>query len=124
MINETKLPAVILQLSLLLLVVTSIIGCIAWSVPVGLSILAGGSIALLNFIWQRRTLRQVLSFQITSSAAAVTVRYLLRLGLTAIALYFILTSGYFSVFGLLAGLSVIVAAIILITLYSAFHKGD
>lgn len=124
MINETKLPAVILQLSLLLLVVTSIIGCIAWSVPVGFSILAGGSIALLNFIWQRRTLRQVLSFQITASAAAVTVRYLLRLGLTAIALYFILTSGYFSVLGLLAGLSVIVAAIILITLYSAFHKGD
>lgn len=124
MINEANLLTRIIQLSLFLLVVATAAGYVLFSPPVGLGIAAGGSIAILNFVWQRRTLRQLLTFEIASSPAATTARFLFRLGFTAIALYFILTSGHVSVFGLLAGLSVIVAVILIFTLYSALHKGD
>jgi len=124
MINEAKLPTRIVQLSLLLLCLATLVGYFVVSPSVGFGIVAGGSIAILNFVWQRRTLRQLLSFQIASSPAATVARFLFRLSFTAIALYFILISGRVSVFGLLAGLSVIVAVILIITLYSALHKGD
>lgn len=124
MINEASLPTRIVQLSLLLLTVATVVGYFLFSPSVGLGVAAGGSIAILNFVWQRRTLRQLLTFQIASSPAATAARFVFRLSFTAIALYFILVSGRASIFGLLAGLSVIVAVILIITLYSALHKGD
>ena len=123
-INEARLPAVILQSSIVLLVIATSTGFLFYTAPVGLGILAGGSIAIINFVWQRRTLRQLLEDQVAPSASSAAVRYLLRLSLTAVILYAVLTSGRFSIIALLIGLSVIVAVIIALTLYSAFYKGD
>lgn len=123
-INEARLPAVILQSSVVLLAIATAAGFLFYTAPVGLGILAGGSIAIINFVWQRRTLRQLLDHQIAPSAGSAAVRYLLRLSITAVMLYAILTSGRFSIIALLVGLSVIVAVIIALTLYSAFYKGD
>ena len=123
-INEARLPAVILQASVVLLAIATTAGFLFYTAPVGLGILAGGSIAIINFVWQRRTLRQLLDHQIAPSAGSAAVRYLLRLSITAVILYAVLTSGRFSIIALLVGLSVIVAVIIALTLYSAFYKGD
>jgi len=99
-------------------------GFLFYTTPVGLGILAGGSIAIINFVWQRRTLRQLLDSQAAPTASSAALRYLLRLSITAVILYAVLTSGHFSIIALLVGLSVIVAVIIALTLYSAFYKGD
>jgi len=123
-INEARLPAVILQSSIVLLVIATSTGFLFYTAPVGLGILAGGSIAIINFVWQRRTLRQLLEDQVAPSAGSAALRYLLRLSITAVILYAVLTSGRFSIIALLVGLSVIVAVIIALTLYSAFYKGD
>ncbi|SJZ61809.1 ATP synthase I chain [Trichlorobacter thiogenes] len=123
-INEARLPALILQSSVVLLAIATATGFLFYTAPVGLGILAGGSIAIINFVWQRRTLRQLLDHQIAPSAGSAAVRYLLRLSITAVILYAVLTSGRFSIIALLVGLSVIVAVIIALTLYSAFYKGD
>ena len=123
-INEARLPTLILQSSIVLLVIATASGFLFYTAPVGLGILAGGSIAIINFVWQRRTLRQLLEDQVAPSASSAAVRYLLRLSLTAVILYAVLTSGRFSIIALLIGLSVIVAVIIALTLYSAFYKGD
>lgn len=123
-INEARLPTVILHASIVLLVIATLTGFLFYTAPVGLGILAGGGIAIINFVWQRRTLRQLLERQVTPSAGSAALRYLLRLSLTAIILYAVLTSGRFSIIALLVGLSVIVAVIIALTLYSAFYKGD
>lgn len=123
-INEARLPARILQASIVLLVIATATGFFFYTASVGLGVLAGGSIAIINFVWQRRTLGQLLEQQVVPSAGATAIRYLLRLSITAIILYAVLTSGHFSIIGLLVGLSVIVAVIIALTLYSAFYKGD
>ena len=123
-INEARLPARILQASIVLLVIATATGFFFYTASVGLGVLAGGSIAIINFVWQRRTLAQLLQQQVVPSVGATALRYLLRLSITAIILYAVLTSGHFSIIGLLVGLSVIVAVIIALTLYSAFYKGD
>jgi hypothetical protein len=51
------------------------------------------------------------------------MRFIARLTLMGVALYFLITSGWFSLAGLLAGLSVIVVNIIAISLYSAVRAG-
>lgn len=123
-INEARLPARILQASIVLLVIATATCFFFYTTSVGLGVLAGGSIAIINFVWQRRTLGQLLEQQAVPSAGATAFRYLLRLSITAVILYAALTSGRFSIIGLLVGLSVIVAVIIALTLYSAFYKGD
>lgn len=123
-INEARLPARILQASIVLLAIATATGFFFYTASVGLGVLAGGSIAIINFVWQRRTLDQLLEQQAAPSAGATAIRYLLRLSITAVILYAVLTSGRFSIIGLLVGLSVIVAVIIALTLYSAFYKGD
>lgn len=123
-INEARLPARILQASIVLLAIATATGFFFYTASVGLGVLAGGSIAIINFVWQRRTLGQLLEQQAAPSAGATAIRYLLRLSITAVILYAVLTSGRFSIIGLLVGLSVIVAVIIALTLYSAFYKGD
>jgi len=124
LINEARLPTVILQSSAILLFIATVAGFLFYTTPVALGILAGGSIAIINFVWQRRTLRQLLDSQAPPTASSATLRYLLRLSITAVILYAVLTSGHFSIIALLVGLSVIVAVIIALTLYSAFYKGD
>lgn len=125
-INEARLPARILQASIVLLAIATATGFFFYTASVGLGVLAGGGIAIINFVWQRRTLGQLLEQQAAAapSAGATAIRYLLRLSITAVILYAVLTSGRFSIIGLLVGLSVIVAVIIALTLYSAFYKGD
>lgn len=122
MINEEQLPAQIIRFSLVLLIVSTLVGFFLISGSVGLGIFAGGSIAIINFIWQRRTLSRMLGQQISATPGSAVGRYLFRLSLTGCMLYLILTSGSVSVFGLLAGLSIIVAVIVFFTLYAAFHK--
>ena len=122
MINEEQLPARILRASLILLVIATLISFIFISKPAGLGVFSGGSIAIINFIWQRRTLSRMLTLQISATPGSAVGRYLFRLCLTGFMLYLILTSGNVSVFGLLAGLSIIVAVITLFTLYATFHK--
>lgn len=123
MTDEEQLPTYILVASILLLVAATLIGYLTYSQAVGNGILAGGALAIINFIWQRRTLRRILALQVPSTGAS-TVRYLFRLSLTGLVFYFLLTSGSVSVFGLVAGLSVIVAVIVIFALFAAFHKGD
>ena len=123
MIDDERLPGYILVASLLLLIPATLTGYLAYSQPVGNGVLAGGARAIINFIWQRRTLTRILGQQ-PSSAGSALIRYLFRLSLTGLVLYFILTSERVSVFALLAGLSIIVAVIVFFALYAAFYKGD
>lgn len=122
MLNEEQLPTQIIRASLVLLCSASLISFFLISEPVGLGVFSGGSIAIINFIWQRRTLSRILGQQNGATPGSAVVRFLFRLSLSGFALYLILVSGNVSVFGLLAGLSIIVAVIVLFALYAAFQK--
>jgi len=124
-INEDNLLNTVVIGSVLLSAIMSLVGCALFNWKTGLGIAAGSSIATINFIWQRNIMQRVLALDLNRPTTYASVRYLLRLTITAFLLYFILTSGLFSLTGLLLGLSVVVMMIVLCTVYFAIqHKGD
>jgi len=88
-----------------------------------LGALAGGCIAIANFFWIRNVLQRILGQLPARPAAYAQIRFIGRLSITGLILYFIITSGLFSLAGLFVGLSVIVINIIALSLYSALRAG-
>jgi len=122
-INEDNLFAVIIKGSLALLAVLSTAGFILFSVKTGLGVLAGGVIAVINFAWLRNVLQRILGLMPARPNLYAQLRFVARIAVTGLVLYFIITSGWFSLAGLLVGLSVIVANIIALSLYCALRTG-
>jgi hypothetical protein len=85
-----------------------------------LGILLGGFISIINFHWLVRDLRKAFRSLSEKSNTAVMFKYYIRFGVTAIALYFIITGDIVDIIGLLIGLSTVVIAIVITTvaLYS------
>lgn len=122
-INEDNLFAVIIKGSLGLLVFLTLGGWLLFSAKVGLGAFAGGCIAITNFFWIRNVLQRILGMQPARATLYSQLRYVGRLTLTGLVLYFIIVSGWFSLAGLFVGLSVIVINIIALSLYSALRAG-
>lgn len=122
-INEDNLFSVIIKGSLGLLAFLSLAGWALFSAKVGLGALAGGCIAIANFFWIRNVLQRILGQLPSNATVYAQLRFIARLSLTGVALYFIITSGWFSLAGLFIGLSVIVLNIIALSLYSALRAG-
>ena len=98
-------------------------GWVLFSRQVGLGVLVGGCIAIANFCWIRNVLQRILGQLPARATTYAQLRYVARLSLTGLLLYFIITSGWFAFAGLFAGLSVIVINIITLSLYSALRAG-
>jgi hypothetical protein len=122
-INEDNLFAVIIKGSLGLLLVLVIGGFVLLSDKSALGILAGGSIAILNFLWMRNALQRILGLLPDNPQRYAMMRYIGRMTVTGCALYFVLTSGWFSLAGVLTGLSIIVVNILALSLYRALRTG-
>jgi ATP synthase I chain len=122
-INEDNLFAVIIKGSLGLLAFLTLAGWALFSLKVGLGVLAGGCIAIANFFWIRNVLQRILGLLPAKATMYAQLRFIARLSVTGLLLYFIITSGWFSLAGLFVGLSVIVINIIALSLYSALRAG-
>jgi hypothetical protein len=94
-----------------------------FSGKVALGVLVGGIIAIVNFLWMRNVLQRILGLLPANANRFALLRYLSRMAVTGVVLYFVLTSGWFSLAGLLAGLSIIVASIISLSLFRALSIG-
>ena len=86
-----------------------------------LSFLLGSVVAVVNFHWLRRTVEALgRAFDATGrkpSSARVVIRFLLRYVLIALVAYVIVKSSAASLYGLIAGLSLPVAAILIEAVY-------
>jgi len=122
-INEDNIFAVIIIGSLLLLALLVSVGFAFFSVKTGLGILAGGTIATLNFLWMRNVIRRILITTPAKPKLYSQLRFVARISITGMLLYFIMVSGWISLAGLLVGLSVIVANIIAISIIRALRTG-
>lgn len=122
-INEDNLFAVIIKGSLGLLAFLTLAGWALFSLKVGLGVLAGGCIAIANFFWIRNVLQRILGQLPAKATLYAQLRFIARLSVTGLLLYFIIVSGRFSLAGLFIGLSVIVINIIVLSLYSALRAG-
>jgi len=122
-INEDNLFRVIIKGSLGLLAFLALIGWIFFSAQTGLGILAGGILAIINFFWLRNALQRILILQPSRPFLYSQIRFIARISITGFVLYLMITSGWFSLTGILAGLSIIVCNIIALSLYSALRAG-
>lgn len=122
-INEDNIFAVIIKGSLALLSVLTIAGFVFFQPRTGLGILAGGIIAIVNFIWMRNVLQRILGLLPAKPNLYAQVRFIARITVTGLALYIVITTGWFSLAGLLVGLSIIVVNIIGLSLYCALRTG-
>jgi hypothetical protein len=122
-INEDNLFAVIIKGSLALLVFLTLAGWIFFSAKAALGALAGGCIAIGNFFWIRNVLQRIIGNLPANATQYAQLRFIARLSLTGLVLYFIITSGWFSLAALFVGLSVIIINIIALSLYSALRAG-
>jgi len=105
------------------MVFLTLCGWALFSLQVGLGALAGGFIAIANFFWIRNVLKRILGQLPANATTYAQLRFIARFSVTAMLLYFIITSGWFSLAALFVGLSVIVVNIIALSLYSALRAG-
>jgi hypothetical protein len=122
-INEDNLFAVIIKGSLGLLGILAIVAFALYSGKAALGILAGGIIAILNFMWMRNALQRILGLLPINATRYAMVRYIGRMTITGCALYFVITSDLFSLAGVLVGLSIIVVNIFALSLYRVIGTG-
>jgi hypothetical protein len=88
------------------------------------SVLAGGFLAIANFYWLRSILVRAFRLQPEEAPRFALLRYIVRLALLAIAVFFLIVYCKADLFGLLLGLSVLVFNIIAMSIYMISAKGD
>jgi len=87
-----------------------------------LGVLLGGFISIINFHWLGVNLRSVFKNLGGNVKGSIMIKYYIRLVLTAIILYFLITKDIVNVIGLIIGLSVVVINIIITVILAAFSK--
>jgi hypothetical protein len=122
-INEDTLVSVIIKGSIGLLAALTFAGIVFFSLKTGLGILAGGVVAIANFLWMRNALQRILCLLPAKPHLYAQIRFVARLSITGFCLYLLIVSGWFSLAGLLVGLSVIVANITALSIYGAMRAG-
>ena len=122
-INEDNLFGVIIKGSIGLLAILTLGALILFSGTAALGVLAGGAIAIVNFLWMRNVLQRILGLLPANPQRYALMRYIGRMTVTGLALYYVLTSGWFSLAGVLTGLSIIVVIILVLSLYCALRTG-
>ena len=122
-INEDNIFLWLVGGSLLLSVIFGAALALLISPRFGISLLAGGMLATANFLWLRRGLEAALQMQPRNASRFAILRYLLRLAIMALLLYFLIVRLGADIFGLLLGLSVLVLNITAFSIYLSTRKG-
>jgi len=122
-INEDNIYSLLIAGSLALTLVLAGILALALGFRFGCSVFAGGMLATANFIWLRRGLEAAINIRPANASRFAVARYLLRLAIMAMLLYFLIVRLGVDIFGLLLGLSVLVINIILFSIYLSTRKG-
>mgnify|MGYP001063038386 FL=1 len=73
-----------------------------------LGILIGGIISIVNLYWLGRDLRVIFSNLSGRAKSAMMIRYYIRMAVTAVVLFIVITELPVDIIGLLAGLSLVV----------------
>ena len=109
--------------SLLLSAVSGAASALFISPRFGISLFAGGVLATANFLWLRRGLEAALQLLPENASRFAIFRFLLRLAIMAVLLYFLIVRLGADIFGLLLGLSVLVINITAFSIYLSTRKG-
>ena len=86
-----------------------------------LGVLLGGFISIVNFYWMGRSLRYAFHKTSGNLKSSVVFKYFIRLALSAIVLYFLISAETVNIIGLIIGLSVVILTIVF-TVIITFSK--
>lgn len=105
--------SVIQTTSWIVLIAMAVAAAVAYSRETALSILAGGAISSVSFLWMKRDVRNILAGPLQAAKILFFLKYYARLAILAVILYGIIRYQLVQVIGLLIGLSSVVFGIIL-----------
>jgi hypothetical protein len=96
--------------------VSSVTGCLFLPADFAFGIIAGGLLVTVNFHLLARTLKKALTPPLIVSHNRIIAKYYLRFIISAFILFLLISGRVVSPLGLIIGLSVVVASIVLATL--------
>ena len=119
--TQNRLINFIRRSNWVLFAVTSVAGFIFAPVNFALGILCGGLIVTLNFHMLSRTLKRALTPPNLASHNVVLAKYYIRFIISGIIIFVLIAGRVVNPLGLILGLSVVVASIMLATLFEVKH---
>ncbi len=87
-----------------------------------LGVLLGGLISIVNYHWLYRDVKMVFQHLNDRAKSRIMFKYYIRFGVTAIVLFFIVSSQIVDVIGLLIGLSTVIINIVLTAVMALSKK--
>lgn len=122
-INEDNIVQCVMVGGLALSVVLALATALLVSPKFGISVFAGGLLAIANFLRMRSGLESLLRTQPTNASRSAVMKFLLRLAMMAVLLYVLIVLLHADIIGVLVGLSVIVINIFGFSIYLSTRKG-
>jgi len=113
---QQRLLKFIVRANWILLLLAAGAGHFTASPEVTLGVIAGGLIVTINFHLLYRTLKKSLTPPHLASPNVVLVKYYIRFIISGLIILLLIAGGYVNPLGLIIGLSVVVASILLATL--------
>lgn len=114
---QQRLIQMITYTNWILLGAASLIGIICASGGVARGVVAGGLIVTINFHLLARTLKKSFAPPFVASHHVILAKYYLRFILSAVIIFFLIRQKIVDPLGLFVGLSVVVASIMLATVF-------
>jgi hypothetical protein len=90
----------------------------------GLGVLLGGFISIVNFYWMQRSIRGMFEKPSGNIKGAVMFKYFIRLALSAVILYFLISADTVNVIGLIIGLSIVMISIVQTVIFTLTKKNS
>ncbi|MBN1546472.1 MAG: ATP synthase subunit I [Syntrophaceae bacterium] len=106
----------------ILLGVLLLLSLLFTSTRFALGVFFGGLISIINFHWLYKNLQNVFARLSGSAKSAMMFKYYIRLAVTAVVLFLIITSNKVDVVGLLIGLSIVVFNLVLTVIMTLSKK--
>ncbi|MCK5783342.1 MAG: ATP synthase subunit I [Desulfobacterales bacterium] len=114
---QQRLLTFIVRSNWILLVLSAAVGYFTTSPGITSGIIAGGLIVTINFHLLYRTLKKSLTPPHLASPNVVLIKYYIRFIISGLIILLLIAGDYVNPLGLFIGLSVVVASIMLATLY-------
>jgi hypothetical protein len=114
---QQRLLTFIVRSNWILLVLSAAVGYFTTSAGITSGIIAGGLIVTINFHLLYRTLKKSLTPPHLASPNVVLIKYYIRFIISGLIILLLIAGDYVNPLGLFIGLSVVVASIMLATLY-------
>jgi len=121
--NDEKIVTVLHAGNWIVLVLLFVAGWLLFSLHFAAGLAAGGLLAIANFFWLHGIIRRTVRLPKVRAQAYAFSRYLLRLAIIGVIVWFLISRFDLNLIGLLVGLSVPVMSIFTFTIYRLISKG-